>query len=56
MESRQLLDVHGVDVSHGTGEEALADDGIGSVGGMERVPEQMALPVLAERHSWEARG
>lgn len=53
-ESCKLLDVYGIDIRRGAREEVLADDGVGSVSGMERVPEQMALPVLAERHSREA--
>jgi len=54
LERRKLLDVDGINVRWGAGEEASAEDDVGGVGGMEGVPEQMALPVLAERHAGEA--
>lgn len=55
LQSRKLLDVDGVNIRWGAGEETLADDHVGRIRGMVRVPEEMILPVAAVGHPGEAR-
>lgn len=54
LERCELLDVHGIGVRWGAGEEAVADDDVGSICGMVRIPEEVALPVPTEGDPGEA--